>query len=122
MVFFKSALRNMSWNRRLLAVLVLLANIAAGFATGEGADLMCEPCIERPDYTVKAIVHGTTDDRFWTRVKLSSEQAAKDMRVGLDFELYGKLMHPVCHASCGTKYVLILSLHPFSYTSRCVRI
>ena len=102
MVFFKSALRKMSWNHQhLLAVLVLLANIAAAFgATGEGADLMCDPCIERPEYTVKAIVHGTTDDRFWTRVKLSSQQAAKDMRVKLDFELHGKLMHPICHASC----------------------
>lgn len=120
MMVFKSTFRKMSWNHRLLAILVLLVSMASAFAKGEGADLMCDPCIERPDYTVKVIVHGTTDDRFWTRVLLASEQAAKDMRIQLDFDLYGKLKHLVCHLSCNSTLSSSLSV-PFPYRSGCVQ-
>ena len=109
MMVFKSTFRKMSWNHRLLAISVLLVSMASAFAKGEGADLMCDPCIERPDYTVKVIVHGTTDDRFWTRVLLASEQAAKDMRIQLDFDLYGKLKHLVCHLPCYFNSFLIIA-------------
>jgi len=78
----------MSWNQHLFALLVLCFNIAAAFATGEGMDLDCDPCIERPDYRIKVIVHGISSDKFWQRVRTSSMQAALDMRVKLDFNLY----------------------------------
>jgi hypothetical protein len=52
-------------------------------------DLNCDPCIDRPTYRIQVIVHGTSDDKFWQRIRASSVQAGKYMRVDLDFELYG---------------------------------
>lgn len=90
----------MSWNQHLLALLVVLLNIAAAFASGEGSDLDCDPCIERPDYVVKVITHGTANSDFWLKMKASSVQAGRDMRVTIDFPLYGKLMHLTRYVSC----------------------
>ena len=101
----------MSWNQHLLAFLVVLLNIAAAFATGEGSDLDCDPCIERPDYLVKVITHGTSNDEFWLKMRSSTLQAARDMRVAIEFQLYGKLMHLTRHVPCRTKYFLILTPH-----------
>ena len=97
----------MSWNQHLFALLVLCFNIAAAFATGEGMDLDCDPCIERPDYRIKVIVHGISNDKFWQRVRTSSMQAALDMRVKLDFNLYGKFMQ-IYYFLCRTKYIMDL--------------
>lgn len=97
---FASNSGKMSWNHRLLAFLVVLLNIAAAFATGEGSDLDCDPCIERPDYLVKVITHGTSNNEFWLKMRSSSLQAARDMRVAIEFQLYGKLMHLTCYVPC----------------------
>jgi len=48
----------------------------------------CDPCIDRPSFTVKAIVHGTKDDVFWKQVAAAMEQTAIDVRVTLDLQLY----------------------------------
>ena len=79
----------MSFNKYKLACFaVLILNVAEVFSAG--SDLNCDPCIDRPTYRIQAIVHGTSDDRFWQRLRASSIQAAEDMRVDLDFELYGE--------------------------------
>lgn len=52
--------------------------------------LNCDPCIDRPTYTIKVIAHGTKGDPFWQRLRTASVQSALDMRVALEFELYGK--------------------------------
>ena len=52
--------------------------------------LSCDPCVDRPSYRVQVIVHGTSNEPMWQRIRASSIQAGKDMRVQLDFELYGK--------------------------------
>lgn len=97
----------MSWNQHLFALLALFFNIAAAFATGDGMDLDCDPCIERPDYSVKVIVHGIASDKFWQRMRVSSRQAALDMRVKLDFDLYGKSMR-ICYLLSQAKRILDL--------------
>jgi len=66
----------------------LVLNLAAIFVVGQGNGLNCDPCINRPLYRIRAIVHGTSDDMFWQRLRASSIQAANDMRVHLDFTLY----------------------------------
>jgi hypothetical protein len=59
----------------------------------DGADnvlLSCDPCVDRLSYRIQVIVHGTANESLWQRIRASSIQAGKDMRVQLDFELYGK--------------------------------
>ena len=77
-------------NYPFASIVVLIVNVLAVFVSGQ--DLNCDPCIERPTYRIQAIVHGTSDDKFWQRMRSSSIQAANDMRVELDFELYGEFM------------------------------
>lgn len=50
--------------------------------------LDCDPCIRRPDFVVKAIVHGTKDDIFWVLSQAAMQQAALDMNVQLELDLY----------------------------------
>ena len=50
-------------------------------------DYRCDPCIDRPSNTIKAIVHGTQADPFWLQLRAGALQSAKDMRVQLDFDL-----------------------------------
>lgn len=54
-------------------------------------DINCNPCIDREATRLKAIVHGTTNDLFWQQVQKSMQQAAIDMRVQLDLELYNEV-------------------------------
>ena len=75
------------------ATAALILKIAAAFVADQGMGLDCDPCINRPTYRIKVIVHGTSRDRFWQRIRASSIQAGKDMRVNLEFDLYGKLIH-----------------------------
>ena len=77
--------------RRLFAyAALLLFYTAAVFVEGDDVELDCDPCIDRPAYRIQAIVHGTSRDKFWQRVRASALQAALDMRVELDFVLYGE--------------------------------
>jgi hypothetical protein len=75
--------------------------VAILFLTGQGKELNCDPCIDRPTYTIQAIVHGTSDDKFWRRMRATSIQAAKDMRVDLKFDLYGKSMELAVSVNVG---------------------
>ena len=52
-------------------------------------DLDCISCIDRNSFTLRAVVHGTSDDYFWQRFATSARQSAQDMRVNLQLELYG---------------------------------
>ena len=45
-------------------------------------------CLDRSNYSIKAIVHGTSDDPFWQHVQSAAMQAAADMNVELDMQLY----------------------------------
>ena len=76
--------------RRLFAYAAVLFYISSIFVDGQNVELNCDPCINRQTYRIKAIVHGTSRDKFWQRIRASAVQAAKDMRVELDFDLYGK--------------------------------
>ena len=49
--------------------------------------LDCDPCIQRRDYTVRAIVHGGSNDLFWLQVQASMIQAANDMGVNFQMQL-----------------------------------
>ena len=78
----------------LLAVSIPLT-LVLGRKTGERHYLhekqelaSCEPCINRTQYTLKAIFHGTSDDYFWQNPSASARQAVLDMRVQLELELY----------------------------------
>lgn len=51
----------------------------------------CDPCINRADHVVKAIVHGTKSEAFWQQVEAAMRQAETDMRVSLHMELYDEL-------------------------------
>ena len=51
-------------------------------------DLDCISCIDRNSFTLRAVVHGTSDDYFWQRFATSARQSAQDMRVNLQLELY----------------------------------
>ncbi|KAL3943197.1 MAG: hypothetical protein SGBAC_002727 [Bacillariaceae sp.] len=48
---------------------------------------ICDPCIERSEYNLKAILHGGSDDSFWLEIQAAMRQAALDMRVNLDLQL-----------------------------------
>ena len=50
--------------------------------------LDCDPCIRRSDFVVKAIVHGRKDSKYWRTVETSMQQAAHDMNIQLELELY----------------------------------
>ena len=51
-------------------------------------NLDCDPCIRRPDFVIKAIVHGTKQDPYWQATQSAMEQAARDMKVQFQMELY----------------------------------
>jgi hypothetical protein len=83
----------------LLFLVALQVFVVAGQAIiindddDDGADnvlLSCDPCVDRLSYRIQVIVHGTANESLWQRIRASSIQAGKDMRVQLDFELYGK--------------------------------
>jgi ABC-type sugar transport system substrate-binding protein len=53
-----------------------------------GAPLLdCDPCIKRSEYTLQAILHGTSSELFWLEMQASMRQAALDMGVSLTIEL-----------------------------------
>ena len=81
---------------RLQAVVLLLLLAAAAHAVAADADpppddrhpaLRCDPCIDRPAYALRAIVHGTASDPFWRGLRAAAVQSARDLRIGLDFPL-----------------------------------
>lgn len=51
----------------------------------------CEPCIVREKVKVKAIVHGTQTSIFWQQARAAMLQAARDMRINMNVELYETL-------------------------------
>ena len=48
----------------------------------------CDPCIDRSDYTIKVLWHGTSSDGFWQNVKAAAFQAGYDLGITLDLALY----------------------------------
>jgi len=48
----------------------------------------CDPCIDRPSHTVRAVVHGSASSKFWQRCRSSAIQAGRDAGINLDFALY----------------------------------
>lgn len=49
--------------------------------------LDCDPCIDRKQYLLKAILHGTDEEAFWLQVQSAMKQAALDAGVQLELEL-----------------------------------
>lgn len=49
--------------------------------------LACDPCIDRSVYTLKAILHGTSENDFWLQVQSAMRQAALDMGVQIEVDL-----------------------------------
>jgi simple sugar transport system substrate-binding protein len=47
----------------------------------------CDPCIKRSEYTLQAILHGTSSEVFWLEMQASMRQTALDMGVSLTIEL-----------------------------------
>lgn len=50
--------------------------------------LHCDPCIDRSKLEIHAIVHGTLNDPFWQETDKAMRQAAKDMGIGFEMNLY----------------------------------
>ena len=48
----------------------------------------CDPCLERADYTIRVILHGSTADPFWDQVGASMAQSFSNMGVDWDMDLY----------------------------------
>lgn len=46
----------------------------------------CDPCLERTDFTIRVVLHGTRNDPFWGPVATAMRQVASDMRVNLDLK------------------------------------
>ena len=60
----------------------------------------CDPCINRADHVVKAILQRTKSDPFWQQIKAAMRQSEKDMRVQLEMELYDNLDTEKVSTSC----------------------
>jgi len=45
-------------------------------------------CVYRPSFRIRAMVHGTYNDTFWLQVQAAMFQAAKDMNVDFQMNLY----------------------------------
>jgi ABC-type sugar transport system substrate-binding protein len=65
-----------------------LSTFSLVLAQQSSSSLNCDPCIDRPSYTIKAITHGTKTSGFWKHVRAAAIQAAIDMRVNLEFDLH----------------------------------
>ena len=74
----------------LIAVLITTTPLFTFVNAQQSLEIDCDPCIDRPTYKIRAIVHGTKDDAFWQRVRAASVQSGLDMRIDLEFDLYGK--------------------------------
>lgn len=86
-----AVLKNTKTFVALLSRLLLLSAAAVDVSaqtTPPVVRYMCDNCIDRSKYTVRAIVHGTKDDPYWQQLQASAVQAAKDMQVGLEMTLY----------------------------------
>jgi len=78
----------------LLLVLLLACLPWISSATNSTSDVGfvvnpdCNPCVNRTKYKIRAIVHGTSSDKFWIQIREAALQSARDMRVELRFDLY----------------------------------
>lgn len=61
--------------------------VIAASSPAESVRYSCEPCLDRSDYSVKAVVHGTATDPFWQQVRSTAVQSASDMGVTLEMDL-----------------------------------
>ena len=48
----------------------------------------CDPCLDRTNYKMQAVVHGTSDDPFWQQVQATMNQAAYEMGIDFSMSLY----------------------------------
>ncbi|KAL3936754.1 MAG: hypothetical protein SGARI_002418, partial [Bacillariaceae sp.] len=51
-------------------------------------DIDCDPCIDRSQYRIRAIVHGRQQDPFWQDMQHSMKQTAKNMGIDFRMDLY----------------------------------
>ena len=63
----------------------ILLILVAG-ATAQRFD--CDPCVIREKVKISTVIHGTKSSSFWQQVEASMRQAAADMRVDMDVQLY----------------------------------
>ncbi|CAJ1935040.1 unnamed protein product [Cylindrotheca closterium] len=83
----------MSWVRQCWALCLLFLFLALSSCPTTQAQ-KCDPCIERSEYNLKAILHGGSDDSFWLEIQAAMRQAALDMRVNLELELSPETLSP----------------------------
>lgn len=76
---------------RVTQWLLWLLSMAAAAVQAQRFDCDQLNCLRRERFVVKAIVHGNRDDPFWQEIHASMKQAAADMRITLDMELYSSL-------------------------------
>ena len=70
----------------LAAVGALVASFFSSLVLAQRSD--CDPCIDRADYNVKAIMEGASDESFWQEMQAIMVQASKDMGVDFAMDLY----------------------------------
>lgn len=58
-------------------------------------NLDCDPCIERTNFKIRAIVHGLAQDDYWMQMSAAMHQAAKDMRVDFEMDDLWQVFDPV---------------------------
>lgn len=78
-------LRATAWAPVLLLLILILATTTT---RAQRFDCTSDSCVDRSSFVIKVIVHGTFEDFFWQGIKAAMEQAARDMAVQLDFDLY----------------------------------
>jgi simple sugar transport system substrate-binding protein len=78
-----SCLRRHGYRRLLLDLFALL--LCCNVANGGPIYFDCEPCIDRKNFTIQAIVHGTKDDPFWQQIQAAMVQTSRDL--GVDFKM-----------------------------------
>jgi ABC-type sugar transport system substrate-binding protein len=67
---------------------IMLAVVGCSTAAVLAQRFDCDPCVDRSGYTVKAIVHGPSEEAFWQYMKAVMVQAGKDMKVNFVMDLY----------------------------------
>lgn len=57
-------------------------------AAAQRFDCTSQPCVLRPSFRIKAVVHGTKSDPTWKEIQAAMVQTAKDLKIDLDLKLY----------------------------------
>jgi ABC-type sugar transport system substrate-binding protein len=71
--------------RLLVGLGLVLSAASSAAAAGEPqVRFACDTCLERNDFTVRAVLYGVRNDPFWLQIQAAMQQVAKDMKINLE--------------------------------------